>query len=94
MARLLAIVCGSRTGRTFRASVLTVCEIGLHPVAWAPNILVVTGPSISPSVANSRNALWILPIRLPPAIGATTWSGARQPRSSAISKPIVFDPSA
>ena len=30
----------------------------------------------------------------PPAIGHTTWRGTRQPKSSAISKPNVFEPSA
>ena len=72
--------------RSAPAPLLTAVEIGEQPVACAPKNF--TGlASTQPSVTSSRNALAILPISEPPAIGTTTLSGKRQPSCSAISNP-------
>ena len=89
IARRLAIVVGLRIGLTLNASVLTVFEIGLHPVAWAASYIRVADRPVDQAQASRipGNARAACSIRLPPAIGATMWSGARcQPRSSAISE--------
>ena len=94
IARLLQIVFGVLIGLCRSRLLFTQSAIGLHPAACAPYIFVATGWLTSPTAFSSVNALWILPISAPPAIGQTTCCGNRQPRSSAISKPIDLDPSA
>src|SRR5712664_2013072 len=80
--------CGSKRARLR----LTPSEMGEQPVACAPKNF--TGlASTQPSVTSSRNALAILVMSEPPAMGTTTLSGSRQPSCSAISKPCVFEPS-
>ena len=79
------IVFGRRTGLCRSRPDFTQSVIGLQPVACAPYIRVCGASLTRPTACNSSNALWILPIRLPPAIGQTTCRGNRQPRSSAIS---------
>ncbi len=49
--------------------------IGLHPVGLSPVELARRSCRAGRPVASSLNALWILPIRLPPAIGQTTCCG-------------------
>src|SRR5215831_2163716 len=92
MASDLAIVDG-RTGCTTSWPARNAAATGAHPVACAPNTRYGVSAT-SPSEISSRNALSILTSCAPDATGTTIWAGSRQPSCSAISKPMVLDPSA
>ena len=66
-------------------ALLTERGIRLHVFHGHQYFTVHGASSTRPTFANSWNDLWILPSRLPPAIGETTCRGIRQPSCSAIS---------
>ena len=67
---------------------------GEHPSAWAPEIRTAGSSGRRPTLPSSAKPLATLVSWLPDPIGTTTWSGARQPSCSAISKARVLEPSA
>ena len=80
------------TGVIASALSRTNCTMGAQPAAWAPKMRGAP-PLTSPAALNSRNPLRSFVTREPPAIGAITAVGSRQPSCSAISKARVLDPS-
>ena len=72
--------CGSKRARLR----FTASEMGEQPVACAPKNFTDFG-STQPRVTSSRNALAILVMSEPPAMGTTILSGSAQPSCSAIS---------
>ena len=88
----LAIVAG-RTGCTTSWPARNAAATGAQPAAWAPNTRYAVS-STRPSAASSRNALSILTSCAPDATGTTICCGSRHPSCSAISKPMVLEPSA
>ena len=66
--------------------------MGEQPAACAPYIRGPV-PATSPACASSWKPLSSFVTSEPPAIGAMTASGNRQPSCSAISNAIVFEPS-
>src|SRR5919197_1153516 len=80
------------TGRSCSSPCFQAPAIGAQPSGCAP--CSANGSSgTSRRSASSLKAFSTLLISDPPAIGATTWPGSRQPPCSASSKPTVFDPS-
>jgi hypothetical protein len=88
----LAIVFGF-CGTKFSVPFSNAVAIGEQPAACAPDMRVC-GVSMRPALWNSCRDFQIFVYIEPDAIGATMWSGVRQPSCSAISKPIVREPSA
>ena len=93
MASDLAMVCGSRTGRQISWPAANAVATGEQPTAWAP-LKTGSAPSSRPTSSHSSNPRAILVNSEPEATGQTTRSGSCQPSCSAVSKAIVFDPSA
>ncbi len=87
------MVSGFLTGLINSLFSFTVDVIGLHPVACAPNILVLCF-SINPQYSNSSIDFQTFVIKEPPAIGTTILSGALKPSCSRISNVRDFEPSA
>ena len=83
MARDRAMVRGT-TGSTRSPPRATRSTMGEQPAAWAPKIRG-RGPSASPAFASSAKPLSILVRSEPPAMGAMTAPGSRQPSCSTIS---------
>ena len=93
MASERTIVSGVRTGDHVGLPSRQAFATGAHPAACPPTNR--TGRlSMSPIRASSSNPRPSLVNSAPDAIGATTTSGVRHPRPSAISNASVLEPSA